>query len=262
MRMHIPVEARQGLALLKELPGVSLAGVYLHGSAAMGGLQRDSDVDVLAALGSGLPELSRKRLTDGLLLLSGKPGSGSAARPLEVIAVNLPDLVPWRYPPRREYLYGEWLREGFRRGEVPEPADDPDLALILAQAMQHSVPLTGPDITDILPPIPPSDVRAAMRDSLPGLMASVWGDERNVLLTLARMWYTAETGGFAAKDAAARWALPRLPEDGAALLDTAARAYRGETADHWAGRGPEVAALARELAEAVTSCLRRSGNSG
>ena len=37
------------------------------------------------------------------------------------------------------------------------------------------------------------------------------GDERNVVLTLSRIWYSAITGKIAPKDVAADWAIKRLP---------------------------------------------------
>ena len=66
------------------------------------------------------------------------------------------------------------------------------------------------------------------KQSLPGLIAGIKGDERNVILTLARMWLTAAVGDFQPKDVAAEWAIPRLPKEQGALLDLARTAYRGE----------------------------------
>ncbi len=44
------------------------------------------------------------------------------------------------------------------------------------------------------------------------LAARLWaGDERNVVLTLSRIWYSAVTGKIAPKDVAADWAMERLP---------------------------------------------------
>lgn len=252
----IPPEALTALRLLQSAQGGNLIGVYLHGSAAMSGLRGDSDVDLLAVLGQGLSQQARKTLSDGLIAISGKPGSGRV-RPIELIAVLQADLVPWRYPPRREYLYGEWLREGFQQGEIQGPADDPDLSLILAQALRFSVPLLGPELRDILDPVPAADVRRAMRDSLPGLLDNLRGDERNVLLTLARMWCTASGGGFTSKDAAAGWtALRCLPEDGVALLRMAEKAYRGEYADCWDGLGEQVDSLAQRMKQEILASIQ------
>ena len=82
-----------------------------------------------------------------------------------------------------------------------------------------------------------------MRDSLPGLIASLKGDERNVILTLARMWLTAATGEFGSKDLAAEWAMPQLPGEQAALLDQTRKAYLGEVVDKWEGLEVEVSSL-------------------
>ena len=250
----VPGEALRTLDLLRSLPGVALAGVYLHGSAAMAGLRGESDVDVLAVLGQPLSPPARKALGKGLLVLSGRPGIGPA-RPIELIAVCHREVMPWRYPPWRDYLFGEWLREGFERGDVQGPAADPDLALILAQARLHSVPLLGPALAKLLDPVPLGDVRRAMRDCLAGLLGSLRGDERNVLLTLARMWHTAAEGGFLSKDAAARWAAPRLPEGDAALLLLAGQAYRGECADCWEGLSGPAGNLARRMGGEIESLL-------
>jgi hypothetical protein len=80
------------------------------------------------------------------------------------------------------------------------------------------------------------DQRAA---ALPSLLDNLIGDERNVLLTLARMWRTA-TGEFVTKDAAAEWAISRLPEQIAEVLICARDAYLGRTKDAWKTHQTEV----------------------
>ncbi|WP_373264282.1 aminoglycoside adenylyltransferase domain-containing protein [Hungatella hathewayi] len=49
-------------------------------------------------------------------------------------------------------------------------------------------------------------------------MTHVSGDERSVLLTLARMGFTAETGELCSKNIAAVWALSKMPPNLAPLL--------------------------------------------
>ena len=63
------------------------------------------------------------------------------------------------------------------------------------------------------PVIPESDLFKALADTL-----KLWnsqpdwaGDERNVVLTLSRIWYSAATGKIAPKDVAANWVMERLP---------------------------------------------------
>ena len=252
---RIPGEAVHALNMLEELLGSSVIAVYLYGSAAAGGLRNDSDVDVMAVVNRRLSEKTRRNLTERLLILSGKMGNPDSVRPLEVTVVNYGDVVPWRYPPKKEYIYGEWLRNGFEKGQMPEPEYDPDLAILLSQVRSCSITLAGRDASQLLAPVPMSDIKRAMKDCLPGLVGSLEGDERNVILTLARMWVTADTGGFLPKDEAANWAVPRLPKEQAELLDLAGRAYRGEYADSWENIYTAVEALVLQLISEIEHCL-------
>ena len=100
-----------------------------------------------------------------------------------------------------------------------------------------------------------TDIRKAMKESLPGLIGSVKGDERNVILTLARMWFTASTGDFRTKDLAAEWVIPQLPGEHAALLDLARKAYLGKVIDKWDGIEAEVASLLDYMKRWIEECL-------
>jgi len=248
---QVPEEAIQALNLIKELLECQLVGVYLYGSAVMGGLRADSDVDILALTNCSLSESSRTELTKQLMEISGKPGGSTGIRPLEVTVVNQNNVVPWHFPPKYEFMYGEWLREQFEKGEIPSAAYDPDLALLLAQLRRNSIVLSGHKAEEVLDPIPWVDIQRAIRDSLPGLVANLKGDERNVILTLARMWFTAATGEFCSKDQAAQWAINQLPVEQAALLDVARKAYLGEVKDEWEEMETELAALVDSLRGAI-----------
>lgn len=250
----IPKEAIQALKIVEELLDSEVVAVYLFGSAVMGGLRINSDVDVLVVVNK-LPELARRKLTDRLMMISGKIGNTDSVRPLEVTVIKHGDVVPWQYPPKNEFIYGEWLRDQFEEGQIPKPTYDPDLAIVLAQVRKNSVSLFGPDAPDILAPVPMTDIRRAIKESLPGLLEGIKGDERNVILTLARMWLTAAVGEISPKDVSAEWAIPRLPKEHATLLDLARKAYRGECVDKWEGLDSEVRALVNHMKNSVESYL-------
>ncbi|ALY26056.1 streptomycin 3''-adenylyltransferase [Staphylococcus aureus] len=95
------------------------------------------------------------------------------------------------------------------------------MAIVLAQARKNSISLFGPDSSSILVSVPLTDIRRAIKDSLPELIEGIKGDERNVILTLARMWQTVTTGEITSKDVAAEWAIPLLPKEHVTLLDIA-----------------------------------------
>lgn len=208
-----------------------MVGIYLFGSAVVGGLRPDSDVDVFAVSREPLSKGARKRLAEKLMTLSGRHRERASVRPIELTVVTLSDVVPWRYPPQSEFLYGEWLRQSVRLRAGLRPEPDPDLAIVLSTIRQHSIAMHGPRASNLLDAVPPADVQRAMLESLPKLMRSAEGDERNVLLTLARMWMTSATGAIEPKDVAAAWALTRLPAGHSDVLQLARAAYLGESVD-------------------------------
>jgi len=251
----IPNQAMQVLRTVEELLGSAIVGVYLFGSAVTSGLRINSDIDVLVVVNQSLTEVIRRKLTNRLINISGKIGNSDALRPLEVTVINLGDVAPWRYPPKNEYIYGEWLREEFENGQIQEPTYNPDLAIVLAQVRQNSVSLFGSDASDVLEPVPMTHIRRAIMESLPELIEGIKGDERNVILTLARMWLTVAVGEISSKDIAAEWAIPQLPKEHATLLNLARKAYCGEYVDKWEGLDSEVIALVNHMKNSIESYL-------
>lgn len=80
--------------VVEELLGSSIIGVHLFGSAVNGGLRINSDVDVLVVVNHSFSKVIRKKLTDRLMLISGKIGNTDSVRPLEVTVINHEDVVP------------------------------------------------------------------------------------------------------------------------------------------------------------------------
>lgn len=240
------------LAALRDILGDSLIAVYLHGSVVSGQLRPQSDIDLIAVVGRAMTEDERVKLLASLLPLSGRhPAVENGPRCLELMVFSRRDLAHHVFPARVEFVYGEWLRDAFEAGETPMPAHDPEFTLVLAQARQEAIPLFGPDADQLLPEVSQDVVRQAMRNLLPALLDALNEDTRNVLLTLARMWYTASTGAFVSKDEAAIWAFPRLGKQDASALDHARRAYLGECPDDWHSRRDAAKRLAEQLAASV-----------
>lgn len=252
----IPRQAETLVATAKELFGPDLVGVYLHGSIVSGGLRPQSDLDLLVVVSTPVPEATRRELLARLLSLSGRyPRSPEDPRCLEVLVLLATQLAAPDYPAHCEFMYGEWLRRDFEQGEMPSPFAGPVITLLLAQARSEACALCGPPLPEILSDISQADVRRAMQDSLPALLNDLTGDERNVLLTLTRMWRTAAIGDFVAKDVAAEWAALRLPADLAELVMEAARAYRGEVRDDWRQRQAAARETADHLSREVLDAL-------
>ncbi len=252
----VPPEAEKALLMIQKRLAGSLLAIYLHGSAVAGGLRPRSDIDLLAVVDLPMTPEVRKCLADDLMKASGRyPSDPEGRRPLEVIIFLHADLNASLYPAKCEFIYGEWLRDQYESGEIPKPVCDTELTLVLAQARQEAVPFFGPNASSLLPIIPRSDIRQAIKEALPALMESLHGDERNVLLTLARMWRTLVTGEFSPKDVAADWASVRLPSEEAAVLNNARDAYFGIGEEDWPNRQQELQLTANSLRDEVLANL-------
>ncbi|MCV2393584.1 DUF4111 domain-containing protein [Actinotalea sp. M2MS4P-6] len=244
--MPSPTEALAVRDLLHDILGDGPVGLWLHGSAVTGTLRPTSDVDLLALVERPLGDTARVALVDGLLRVSGPYPPRDGRRPVELSVVSLPDVLPWRYPPVCDLAYGEWLRAQIVGGRLPARHQAPDLAVQITVARRSGSALHGPSAEQVLDPVPPGDLRRAMLTGVPGLLDDLRGDERNVLLTLARIVVTLETGEIVPKDVAAGLVAPRLGGH-SALLELAGEAYAGSAVDDWTTRRESARAAAGAL---------------
>jgi streptomycin 3"-adenylyltransferase len=231
--------------------GSNMLGMYLYGSAVDGGLRPNSDLDLFVVTREPLTPDQRRRLTNDLRPFSSRQVRPAEWRPIELTVVTRSDLDPWVYPPTMDFQHGEWMRGDLDAGILPERTPNADLAVLVTMVRASGQPISGPPPSDLLDPPPVEDLRRAMADSLPALLADVESDTANVLLTLARMWLTLAEGRFGTKDAAATWALDRLAPEGRSALARARSVYRGEAADEWAVSLAEARASAALMSERI-----------
>jgi predicted nucleotidyltransferase len=217
------------LAAVRTALGEDVLGAYLFGSAVLGGFQPSSDLDVMVVSRRRTTRSEKQRLVADLLEMSRRP------RPIELTIVTEDEIRPWRYPPRMDFQYGDWWRSDFERGELePWPSStNTDLASLVRMVLLADTPLLGPPPAEIFDPVPRRDYVAALVDGIDGLIRDVESDTRNVVLTLARIWYSIATDEVASKDAAAAWVLARLPAEHQPVLARARAIYLGEENDRW-----------------------------
>jgi predicted nucleotidyltransferase len=238
--------------------GEDAVGAYLHGSAVLGGLRLDSDIDVLVVSRRVTTPEEKRVLIDRLLPISGCGDPSGRSRPIELTIVVDADVRPWRYPPRFDFLYGDWLRAEFEQGGLaPWTAPNPDLAPLITMVHLANRPLFGPPPGEVLDPVPPGDLVRAVVDGIPGLLDDLASDTCNVVLTFARIWTTVATGVIRSKDAAADWALSRLPAEHRAVLARARAIYLGDEEERWddllPGVRPHVEHVIREIQRLTAS---------
>jgi len=138
------------VALLKIVLGEDLLGVYLYGSIVMGGLQKYSDIDLFVVSNRQTTLDEKIELINALLKISGIYAVSKDLKPIELTIVVKSDVNPWKYPPKFDFLYGDWMRKDFKAGIV-EPwksKELPNLALVITQLLLSHKILFGiaPDL--------------------------------------------------------------------------------------------------------------------
>ncbi|WP_019546821.1 aminoglycoside adenylyltransferase family protein [Streptomyces sulphureus] len=240
--------------LVEHVLGPNVLGAYQYGSAVLrGGLRPYSDLDVLVVTGRSLGAEERRALVDGLLGgVSAPPEGQRELRPVELTVVVESDVRPWQYPPRCDFQYGEWCREHYERGEVPQPGSDEDVAVLLAMALAADTALAGPPPRCLLDPVPWRDVRRASLAAVEPLRAEAAEDTRNAVLTLARVHATLSTDRFRSKAEGASWTLGRLPQQYRPILAQALAVYEGEAEEPAAWPAAELDAYVAHMAAEIT----------
>lgn len=220
--------------LINKILGQDLVAIYLYGSAVVGGLQKYSDIDLFVVSNRPTTTEERSRLVESLLKISGLYMKDKNL-PIELTIVEKAVINPWRFPPRFDFQYGEWLREQFEQGSI-EPwvsKEMPDLAILITQILQNSFTLAGPPPNQVFCAIPYKDFIAALAEALPNLMSELKSDTRNALLTIARIWSTLETNKIYSKPAAADWAISHLAEQFHPVMKRAKEICTGKAQEYW-----------------------------
>lgn len=257
-REYDPGQLDRLVEVVRDVLSDAVLGTYLHGSSVFGSLRPTSDLDVFVVASRRTTREERRALTERFLPMSGSgnPSGRSRHVGLEIVAAG--DVRPLRLPAWLDYQYGDWYRPDYARGDwEPWNPRNPDLVILLEMVRQADRPLVGPPAAALLDPVPAPVLRRAMLDAIPDLLADLEGDERNVVLTLARIRATMATGRFLAKDAAADWLRPLLADATDRRVVEHARAiYVGEREERWDGLLDAVRPCAERLVAAIEADAR------
>lgn len=249
---NIAQQLEESLALLKSVFDADLLGVYLYGSALVGGLQKYSDIDLFVIINRAMTMPEKARLATELFSISGIYMKGSK-RPIEMTIVEKTKINPWQYPPHFEFQYGEWLRATFEKNIFdPWPTYEmPDLAIIVTQVLLKSQILIGVVPEQILAPVPYCDFIKAMVHDLDRLCEDLLTDTRNVLLTYARIWNTLETNSIQSKPDAADWVIKHLPKTYIPVMHRAKLICVGVENEYW----DDIAELIKPCADFMLGAI-------
>lgn len=226
--------------LLADLLGDNLAGVYLHGSLAMGCyMPPGSDIDVLAVVRAPLALPTLEALGRAVpAYVDQRPGIGSIEFSIITLdaAQNIPNPMPY------EFHYSCTWHERLLRGEVDyaQPRFDPDLFAHLTCVRQRGICLMGEGISDVFGQVPRELFLASVLEDFNWVLGGeltaqpVYG-----VLNICRVLQllTEHESTVYSKAEGGAWGLKHLPERFAPLIRQALTAYRGEATAPWDNAG-------------------------
>ncbi|MEU9320474.1 aminoglycoside adenylyltransferase domain-containing protein [Streptomyces sp. NPDC048295] len=162
--VHVPPHV---VAYVAEVSGVlsemrpDLIGVYLHGSAVLGGFDADrSDVDVLAVVAEQGTERDQLALGDAVVETTSRcPGTGLEMSVITAAAAADIGSCPFEVHVRTTATGAAVIPGAGHAG-------DADLILHCAVCRDHALAVWGPPAYEVFAPVPRDRVRAAMVSEL------------------------------------------------------------------------------------------------
>jgi streptomycin 3"-adenylyltransferase len=204
-----------------------VAGVYLHGSLAMGGFHRPkSDLDLLVVTEVPLADHQRSGFAAEVLwLFDRRPIVGG----VELSVVMRESVETFRHPIPYELHFSEEWADAVRRGAVGPRGTDRDLAAHCAVVRSRGVALAGAAPGDVFGEVPEWAYRDAIVDDLRwivdgGIVASPFYGVLNVCrCALVLLGNPTEPPS---KAEAGEWALDHLPARHRGVIADALACYR------------------------------------
>lgn len=197
------------IAHLKLTLNDNLVGVYLYGSLATGEFVEDqSDIDLLMVLRD---ETSQK-LFDSLISLHRQFNTEheSWQKRIDVAYVSQAALQNFQTKP-----YKTIVSDGQGLLEI---VDAPHYYLIdWYKVQEHGLPLYGPEVSQIMPPITTNELRQTIYDYMQTYSESVKNAERRgvqayTIVTLCRSLYAYKFAKHVSKKFGSQWAIGEYPQ--------------------------------------------------
>lgn len=205
----------------------NLAGVYLHGSAAMGCFNpQKSDLDLIVIVNHSPSDAVKLEFMKQIVSLN----ETAPPKGLELSLVKREFCKPFVYPTPFELHFSKthlnWFQTDPKRYIENMHGVDPDLAAHFTILKHYGVVLWGEEIDDIFGPVP----KAAYLDSIwldvQNARADIQKDPVYIALNLCRVLAYLREDLILSKEAGGRWGLRSLPQKYHTFLQAVLDYYR------------------------------------
>uniref|UniRef100_UPI002899FA28 aminoglycoside adenylyltransferase domain-containing protein n=1 Tax=Lachnoclostridium sp. TaxID=2028282 RepID=UPI002899FA28 len=161
----LPLDVKDQIDKVKDIwltcLGESVVGIYIHGSIALNCfVENVSDIDILVICDRRINREERLSISSNIINIDVKPS------PLEMSAIWLNDLTPWKYPTPCQYHYSDAWTEHYKKlltGDikgsfiVDEDFCDADIACHVHLTNQSGICIYGKPIGEVFPVVPEDD---------------------------------------------------------------------------------------------------------
>lgn len=214
--------------------GESVIGIYLHGSIALNCfVEGVSDIDILIICDRQLSRAERLLISKNIIEIDCKPS------PLEMSAVWINDLNPWKYPTPCQFHYSDTWTEHYRNllnGNikdsfiVDEYFCDADIACHAHLTNQSGICIYGRPIKEVFPVIPEKDFWNSISSNITEYDFQSYNPRyfTSNILILGRILSYKKEKRILSKYEGGLWTLDYVPERFRYIIDNAIKGWYSE----------------------------------
>lgn len=214
--------------------GESVVGIYLHGSIALNYfVEGVSDIDILIICDRQLSRDERLLISKNIIEIDRKPSH------LEISAVRINDLNPWKYPTPCQFHYSDTWTEHYKNllnGNikesfiVDEDFCDSDIASYVHLINQRGICIYGRPIKDVFPAIPEKDFWNSLSNNITEYDFKAYNPRyfSSNILILGRILSYKKEKRILSKYEGGLWTLDYVPERFRYIIDNAIKEWYSE----------------------------------
>lgn len=191
----------------------NLAGIYLHGSLAMGCFNPDkSDIDLLVVVKRKVTAETFKRIASKLLAIDDElPNEGG----IELSVILESSLGEFVYPTPFEFHYSPLHKDKYRTdgNYICGGREDPDLAAHLTVAYHRGIALYGKPLREVMQPVDKRFYVESILHDAEDAPQGILDAPEYYVLNLCRVLYYLKEGVVSSKREGGEWGLKALPAE-------------------------------------------------
>jgi len=251
---NIPAHVRNLLRSItdgfeKALEG-NLAGVYLHGSAAMGCFNpAKSDIDLLIVVHEKLSTEKKKEIIRFILLLADQaPQKG-----LELSVVTNEALQDFHYPTPYELHFSNAWKTAYLLDSVDYDKQryDPDLAVHFAVTRKRGIRLYGKPVQSLFPDIPEEYYLRSIMGDAKDIFEGITDNPVYGILNLCRVLAFLKEKAIYSKLEGGNWGIQHVTPAYRPLIQAALRAYQSVSGNDAAWDTGDLKAFAKHMKQQI-----------